>query len=264
MRSSAWLGRSSASRSADAAAKSFSRLIDDFKDHPLAAKAQERPGQRALASQRLRGRDRRCKRLPEQATPAPRKPSAADALLHPWSCPGGRKKQRRGDQDIRIDPQGPSAICRQRQGVVRTRLGTQVGGKRCRRGRLLRTARRAASQQPAGRRKQLPCRRASVPSEEGLSRRRPAPTKRRCKTTGKSELGEKAQHKLAWALYQQDDFAAAEKAFAQQLTDYPQGRARRRRHLYERREPVQAGEVRRGPSRRLQGAGDEAVVRRFS
>jgi TolA-binding protein len=41
--------------------------------------------------------------------------------------------------------------------------------------------------------------------------------------TGKSELGEKAQHKLAWAHYQQDDFAAAEKAFAQQLAEYAQG-----------------------------------------
>jgi TolA-binding protein len=43
------------------------------------------------------------------------------------------------------------------------------------------------------------------------------------RTAGKSELGEKAQHKLAWAFYQQDNFAAAAKAFAAQLTDFPQG-----------------------------------------
>jgi cellulose synthase operon protein C len=43
------------------------------------------------------------------------------------------------------------------------------------------------------------------------------------KYAGKSELGEKARHKLAWAHYQQGEFGAAEKAFAQQLADYPQG-----------------------------------------
>lgn len=43
------------------------------------------------------------------------------------------------------------------------------------------------------------------------------------KRAGKSELGEKAQHKLAWAHYQLGDFAAAQKAFQQQLGDYPAG-----------------------------------------
>jgi TolA-binding protein len=39
----------------------------------------------------------------------------------------------------------------------------------------------------------------------------------------KSDLGEKARHKLAWAWYQRGDFAAAAKGFAQQLADYPRG-----------------------------------------
>ncbi len=43
------------------------------------------------------------------------------------------------------------------------------------------------------------------------------------KSAGKTELGEKARHKLAWALYQQNNFEGAEQAFSQQLADNPQG-----------------------------------------
>jgi TolA-binding protein len=40
---------------------------------------------------------------------------------------------------------------------------------------------------------------------------------------GKSELGERARHKLAWSHFKQDDFARAEREFNEQLRDHPQG-----------------------------------------
>jgi TolA-binding protein len=40
---------------------------------------------------------------------------------------------------------------------------------------------------------------------------------------GKSELGEKAGHKLAWTYYHQDTFDSAQKAFSYQRKTYPQG-----------------------------------------
>jgi TolA-binding protein len=40
---------------------------------------------------------------------------------------------------------------------------------------------------------------------------------------GKSDLGERARHKLAWAHFKQDDFTRAEREFSEQLRDYPQG-----------------------------------------
>lgn len=45
------------------------------------------------------------------------------------------------------------------------------------------------------------------------------------KARGKSdaELSEKAAYKLAWTFYKQQDYPAAEKAFRQQLADFPQG-----------------------------------------
>ena len=66
---------------------------------------------------------------------------------------------------------------------------------------------------------------------------------------GKSELGEKATHKLAWAYYRMDDVGDAGKTFRLQRATWPARPAGRRRRLHGGRMPLQAEEIRGGPGR---------------
>ncbi|MEX2138451.1 MAG: tetratricopeptide repeat protein [Pirellulales bacterium] len=204
---------------ADAAAKVFSRLIGEFKDHPLAAKALS-----GRASARLQTKDYTGATADVSAFLRGEKDvgETADALFILGLAQVGEKKHdaaiKTFQSIVKDYPQysGSDKVLFELAWAHKSK-GNEAEAV----GHFVRLAERH-SDSPLAAESSYHVGEHFYHQKKDYVQAAKA-YQAALKDGGKSELGEKARHKLAWARYQQGEFAAAEKAFAQQLADYPRG-----------------------------------------